>query len=175
MMNIYHGSNVDFNEFKIIKGNGYLAEGPGVYMTDLESVAKGYGSIIYTVDLSDTKVSDFTSREYMNQVYGLVSNDINIPLFECIDMDMVIEDILSGEGSILESPKELSDLIDANEFLYEKYGCMYDDLCEEIKKSFLNNIGDVIKYKAKDIEGTIFLCFRNVESIKIIDKKEIER
>ena len=51
-MQLYHGSKNDFNQFnfKHLGKNG-KAQGSGIYLTTNSDFAKGYGDILYTVDM----------------------------------------------------------------------------------------------------------------------------
>lgn len=51
-MTLYHGSKNDFNQFnfKHLGKNG-KAQGSGIYLTTSSDFAKGYGDILYTVDM----------------------------------------------------------------------------------------------------------------------------
>lgn len=178
-MKLYHGTNKGIFEKLEIRAEGsYLAEGPGVYMTDLFRVAKDYGSYVYELNVPDENISDFTNYEYIEETFKNIFKKLDISdLFYDIDMDYIIESILTGDGSILDVGRDISLYIDSYEYTSNKYAYLQEDTDESIddiiNNAFKNSIKEVIKYKAKDIDGFVYLCFKNPEVIEIIKIDEI--
>lgn len=178
-MKLYHGTNKGIFEKLEIRAEGsYLAEGPGVYMTDLFRVAKDYGSYVYELNIPDKNISDFTRYESVEEILKNTLKSLDLSdLFYDIDMEYIIDSILTGDGCILDVGRDISLYIDSSEYTSTKYAYLEEDTGESIddiiNNALKNNLKEVIKYKTKDIDGFVYLCFKNPEIIKIIKIEEI--
>lgn len=181
-MLLYHGSNRIFKEFKIseelaITNKDNLVEGYGVYMTDDKSFAKNHGNNVYTIDVSNSLISDFTDKQYILSLLNKIEKDVDICFNDYFDIDSLIESTLSGKILITKFYKEIVDLLDSTELFWQDFGnkITYEDDCifKKIENSFYNNISSIYKYYDNSYKKNIFICVKNEENLKIISIDEM--
>lgn len=176
MITLYHGSHKLFNSFKIgkewvVRDESLLAEGLGIYLTEDKKLADSYGKYLYTVEIDEQSVTDFTDAFVVRKVIHSISTDVTISLDEEIDIEQVIERVLNGGIKVTQLYDEINQLLDSNYSFYERYGHLitYEEDCllEKVKVSFFHHIKDVIKYHDRSFLEPVFICFRHPEKLII--------
>jgi len=178
---LYHGTDREFNEFKIgkeylRKKDAFLSEGLGVYLTEEQDFGRTYGHLIYEVEVSLDKVSDFTNKDFIISVLRKMRKDVKqrtqCDIFHYFDVDNFAEMLSEGEFCCTSMYEEISDQIDSVEKFHELHGNLitYEDDCihQKIKNSFFRHVGDVIKNTNRDFPIPIYICFRNPEVLNIV-------
>ena len=173
---LYHGSNREFDSVIIdkelaIHSLSSLAEGYGFYMTENKAIANRYGQYLYEVSVTEDEITDFTKKQTIKKVISQISKETNVNLSKYVNIDLLLEGVLSGNISVTKLYKEINDYLDSHEEFYNIYGHLitYEDDClfEKIKLSFLSNIKDILKYYDISFNTHIYICFRNPEKLNI--------
>lgn len=181
MKTVYHGSVNKFTAFEIKEelvnsGVDALAEGLGVYMTDSKDMASGYGPYLYSIEISEESVTDFTQRNTIEVLLHEISSDTGINLSNYLDLKTIVSGVLSGNISVTKFYKEISDWLDSDASFYEEYQdrITYEDDClfKEIELSFFKNIKSILKYYDVGFSESVYICFREPENIKIVSIEE---
>jgi hypothetical protein len=181
MKTVYHGSAHKFTTFEIkeefVNSNVLnLAEGLGVYMTDNEDMAANYGPYLYSIEISDDSVTDFTKRETIELLLKDISSDIGIELSGYLDLESIILGVLSGNISVTKFYKEISDWLDSDATFYEEYAdrITYEDDClfKELEISFFKNVKSILKYYDMSFTESVYVCFREPEKLVIVSMNE---
>lgn len=183
-MILYHGTNKKFTQFKI--GAEYarcheidLVEGYGVYLASNSELSKSYGSYLYTIEVDDTLISDYTDEAYIYELFFQIQKDLNFDL-SILGEDQIselVDSILTGFSSVTGLGKEICDRLDSLEVFYVLYQDRLDysenDLTCQIKQWFEEHNRPVLKYYDKNFLEDIYLCTKNPEVLKIIDIQTI--
>lgn len=175
-MILYHGSMRKFDRFSISKSlvNGSvenLVEGLGVYMTSDYDLASTYGDTIYTIEVNNNSISDFTNINYIKRLLNNIELEVGIVLDDYFNVDDMILDVKDGFISTTLLYKEICDQLDSSEAFYFDFQdrITYEDDCifKEIEKSFFHHINDIFKYYDKSYNKDIYICINNPELLKI--------
>lgn len=181
MKTVYHGSVHKFTAFEIKeefveRGVHNLAEGLGVYMTENEDMATGYGPYVYSIKISENSVTDFTKRETIELLLKDISSDIGIELSGYLDLESIVLGVLSGNISVTKFYKEISDWLDSDASFYEEYAdrITYEDDClfKELELSFFKNVKSILKYYDLSFADSVYICFREPEELAIVSMTE---
>lgn len=174
---VYHGSPKLFNSFVIdpnlaITPKDSLVEGYGIYLTETFRLAKAIGQYTYEVSIEDEDVTDFTDANIIKKVVRDTLNAVDRGLVKYIKLDPLAEGVMLGNLSVINLSNEIWMQLESNERCYEKYAdrITFEDDCisEEIKQSYLNHIGNVMKYYDSSYKHNNLICFRNPECLHII-------
>lgn len=170
-MLLYHGSSKKFDKFDIKKcsDSKHLKEGKGIYMTDSKNikVAKAYGKYLYTVDIPDSKILDFTKKSTLKSFLSKVAKPTNVISRE--DMANVVEGMQLGEVAIFNHPPEICQFMDSAE-LWELYPDKAEDILGKAEKVYFSMLEkyQAIKYNDKEL-GVVYFAKYNVDKLKIVN------
>lgn len=182
MKTVYHGSPNNFTAFEIKeelvqRGSHNLAEGLGVYMTEDSEMAANYGPYLYTLEVSENEVTDFTDPEVVRTVLDNVFKEIDVDQ-SLLDEDMLVDMVLSGNISVTKLHKEISDLLDSKEQFYNRYQdrITYEDDCllASIEPAYSKNIKHILKYYDMSFDAPIYVCIRKPETLRIVSVTQKE-
>lgn len=113
-MIFYHGSNTEFDNFKIKKGTFLDSDYDNpIFLTTDKDFAKSYGKYVYSVELvDDVNIFDFrkledywdlTEESYGYKLYNdLWSGKYDLKPYDVEDSDEVYKNITIGDYSLLE-------------------------------------------------------------------------
>lgn len=127
-MLVYHGSNSNFKQLRISKSlvnreNTLTNEGLGIYFSTNKEIASSYGKYLYTIDINDRILLDFTKRQICERFINSITNEVykkhgfNLRQFMGNDtINMLIINIYCGGVGIAFLGREYSLLLDSNEY-----------------------------------------------------------
>lgn len=126
-MVVYHGSNHRFRSLRIEKSlvecrSTMTNEGLGIYFSKNKEVAKSYGRYVYTIDIPDEVVIDFTDRatckRYYKDLIKTIDEKNHIKLEEYISYDIekiLIDRMYLGGQCLFSLGREIYNILDSNE------------------------------------------------------------
>jgi hypothetical protein len=129
-MIIYHGSNHRFRSFKIEKRlvenqSTLLNEGMGIYFSTNPEIACSYGKYLYTVEIPDKLIVDFTKKsncaKYYERIISNASEVSNVDIHSYISKDMrniIIDNLHVGVQCISTLGEEIYNILDSTEDWY---------------------------------------------------------
>lgn len=126
----YHGSNHCFQKFrldkKLVNGQGSLNnEGLGIYFSTDKSVACSYGKYLYTIEINNRNLLDFTRKRtctiYINKIARYIYSQTGVNITPYI-MNNTPEYLLCGNIAIYRTGEELKLQLDSNCNFYELGG-----------------------------------------------------
>lgn len=174
---VYHGSRSLFEQFVIdpnlaITREDYLVEGFGIYLTENQQLAKDIGQYTYEVSIDESDLTDMTDRHVVETLIRNTLNTVNRLLVQYVNLDTLVNGIVTGDLSVTKLQEELISQLDSNEKFYIKFGdqVTYEDDCfmEKIRSSFLQHAGNVFKYYDVSYGHNNLICFRNPECLSIV-------
>lgn len=128
-MIVYHGSNSNFKHLRIAKNlvqyhSTMENEGMGIYFSTDKSVAASYGKYIYTLEIADDSICDFTKEDtcqrYVDQLVKDVYNKFSVDITDYIQslLDSTKERLYLGGLTISELGREIHMCLDSTEQWY---------------------------------------------------------
>lgn len=80
-MLVYHGSNSNFKQLRISKSlvnieSTLTNEGLGIYFSTNKEIASSYGKYLYTIDINDRILLDFTKRQICERFINSITNEV---------------------------------------------------------------------------------------------------
>lgn len=182
MLNLFHSSNSKFEEFKISKELSntelkQLKQGLGVYMSADKSSVENYGKYLYTINIDEKQISDFTNKNYITSLFEKISKEVDVDLLGIIGVDTLVDCLSTGFYPVTNF-EDISLLLDSYDMFYFQYSSLltYDENCllKKIEKAYFETINDIVKYYDEDLEKDVYVCFRNPENLKISKIKELD-
>ena len=128
-MIVYHGSDSNFKHLRIakelVRSQATLNnEGMGIYFSTDKSVAASYGKYLYTLDIEDDRICDFTKisvcQSYVDGIIKDVYNQFGVDLTEYIgkDLNFTIDCMYCGARVIYDIGRELVLMLDSCDTWY---------------------------------------------------------
>ena len=129
-MIVYHGSNSNFKKLRIsetlVRWESTRAnEGTGIYFTRDINYARSYGKYLYTLEINNDKLYDFTKwntcyRYYLKIKTGILEKTgVNIGMYLPSErVSSVVEYLMYGGIAVSGFGRELNLLLDSNDAYY---------------------------------------------------------
>lgn len=128
-MIVYHGSNSNFRHLRIAKSlvqhqSTMENEGMGIYFSTDISVAASYGRYIYTLEINDDCICDFTKKDkcqlYIDQIVKDVYNEFSVDITDYIGsmLDTIVERLYLGGISFDGLGREIQLCLDSTDQWY---------------------------------------------------------
>lgn len=126
-MILFHGSNRRFKKLRVASSlvsskSTLLNEGIGIYVSTLPTVAQSYGKYLYTIEIPNCEVIDFTNRavitNYLRAMFEYGLTEKLIWLIREIDVNSVVDGLFNGNVAFNELPSELELHFDGSESWY---------------------------------------------------------
>ena len=129
-MIVYHGSNSNFKKLKISEtlvrwGSTRTNEGTGIYFSQDIDCARSYGRYLYTLDINNNKLHDFTKWNtcfgyYLKIKKGILERTgVNIGMYLPSQVVLnAVEYLMNGGIAVSGFGGELNLLLDSNEAYY---------------------------------------------------------
>ncbi|MFP3727676.1 hypothetical protein U8V72_21055 [Priestia filamentosa] len=186
---LYHGAHKDFEQFAIgkeylDKENADLSEGLGIYLTDTFESAKILGNLVYEVEVSENDVIDFTDKQVIVNTFEKMRDDVE----EATGCDILAymddvwgyaDRIARGVFACMTIPNDILDMLGNKEIFHMEFGHLltYEEDCiyNLIEQSFYKHIKDVLKNTNRSYNVPIYVCHRNPEILKIVEKHVIKK
>lgn len=174
---VYHGSRNYFNEFVIDPNYSAYAdparldEGYGIYMTEDFKVASDYGQYLYTINLDNSFVTDFTSGIVVRDTILKLEQMLGINFKLYFNVNEAIEYLMAGRLNIVNLDNDIYNYLDASYKFYEHHGnyveSFEDNFRDHMKTCYRSLVGNVFKYKISTFKEPLYICFRNPETLII--------
>lgn len=165
-MLVYHGSNSNFKNLRIskslVKSSATLVnEGIGIYFSTKREVAESYGKYIYTIEIDDKYITDFTKKsnckKYINEIVKEVEKQTQINILDYFNHSILVECMFEGKVGICGTCREIELLLDSNEYWWS------------LEEKQINKVYDILKkYESKNLKAYLFNY--NIENIGVIKK-----
>lgn len=178
---LYHGSNSDFSEFQINEAllktkKCNLAEGLGVYLATNPEFTESYGNILYTVEVEDEDILDFTEESTFATLFNKIRLELGFEVSNYIDVGRFVLSVINGQISVHNLNKELENLLESNESFYLEFEnqITYEDDClfTRLENLFNEFLTPVFAYHDHSFKQKIFICVKDPNVLSIKSKKE---
>jgi hypothetical protein len=180
---VYHGNPNLFERFIIDHQLSRYAqpqdlnEGYGVYMTEDYAVASNYGNYVYTIDIHDQILTDFTSASVVMDVLRKLQEQLDITFRLYFNVSDLVRNVVDGSVLLVTLHREIFNQLDSNERFYTEFGhqITYAPGCfsERLESAFYSSIGSVIKYNDPSFDKPLYICFRNPEYLNIVNVHQV--
>lgn len=173
-MTLYHGSPNKFDQFEVRDNNNSCIEGEGVYLTDDIKLASGYGSHLYTVQISEEDINDFTDLNNLSHFMQDVLKDVAVKFDMTLDelnrmilSDYIGRNLLETYKRACESHISVSDVYKhALDTLENDYLCYMsieekvgmEEFSEAFEASYKAKLKPVVKYYDKSYNKNIYIA-----------------
>ena len=178
-MIVYHGSSHKFSKLAIRKSLSSQAslenQGAGIYFSTNKEVACSYGDILYTLEINDDYLIDFTLmssvRSYLNRVRKEVYWKTRLDIVGYIPCTLLSQYIVDGRISPVCICREIGLLLDSNE-KFHKLPLSIIEKADSILSRFDKSHQKVYLY-TDNIAGIGVAKTSNEKVIRIVDRERV--
>ena len=149
-LELFHGTNAEFDSFDLSKGDTMLS-GKGVYFSTNQSEAAGYGKNVKNVRINNKDILDFDSLDSSAQ------EQIKETIYSGIRGDNNAKDALAGFGKTKEKVFTKAQKNEAMKFF------------EELEEKTKGYIQDRAKPRVSTRDGDFVITWREIDGIKYGD------